>query len=233
MKTMISVRVDDAEVRRALKALPEKARQSAQRKGMRAALTPVRDALRSAWSAQPRRRTGKHTEAIVKATVTDARRGRGGTVVGKVGVNYKLGGTRSKQRIWHLLEAGFRHFGSSKAYAPRSRTVRAQAEARQKLYREAFNAAVKTNPGRSRNAKQAQWAALRAVTARAKQLFPELAATETQRRTGNKIRRAFAGRVAGLGISRRIGRAMLNQAMRDMAGHTLAAIKAGLRKGAA
>lgn len=235
MKSLITAKVDTRELQKVLASLPEKVRQSVQRRGMRQALNPVRDALRQGWARQPRRRTGKHTAAIVDATVTDVRRGRGGTVVGKVGVNYKIGGTRSKQRIWHLLEAGFRHFGSSKAYAPRGAKVREQAKARSKFFREAFNQAMAANPGRSKAAKAGQAAMLRAASTRARQLFPELAASNLQRGgLARTLRRAAAKRVHGLGISARIGRAKLQETTSRAAAETLSFIDKHLKgKGAA
>lgn len=224
------MRVHTRELQQRLATLPFKVQQSVQRRGMRKALAPMRDALRQGWAAQPRRRTGTHTAAIVKTTVTDVRRGRGSTIVGKVGVNYRLGGTRSKQRIWHLLEAGFRHYGNSKAYRNRGAEINRQAAARQKLWQAAWAEAMAGFPGNSRAAKQGQWATLRAATRRARQLFPELFAHEDSRRgLARTLRQATARRVPGLRISERIGRSMLQRTMQAAASESLALIDKHLK----
>ena len=110
----------DAEVRKALAALPSNLSQRVRKKGMRTALRPVREDLRRIWRSASFRGKPTHRRAIANATRIDVRR-RGSSsaavVVGEAGVVYgKKGGARAKgmQRVWHLLEDGFRHVGSSR-----------------------------------------------------------------------------------------------------------------------
>jgi hypothetical protein len=104
------------DLRKALKNLPPKVQEAILKKSMRAAMQPTRDDLRKAWLAASFRGKPPHRVAIADATRIDVRRGppKSGQIVGRVGVDYKAS---SKARVWHLLEAGFRHFADRKVYA--------------------------------------------------------------------------------------------------------------------
>jgi hypothetical protein len=112
--------VSDTEVRKALAALPSSLSQRVRKKGMRTALRPVREDLRRIWRSANFRGKPTHRRAIADATKIDVRRrgsGSAAVIVGEAGVVYgKKGGARAKgrQRIWHLLEDGFRHVASNR-----------------------------------------------------------------------------------------------------------------------
>jgi hypothetical protein len=116
----IRYKVDDAEVRKALAALPGNLSQRVRKKGMRTALAPVREDLRRIWRSASFRGKPTHRRAIANATRIDVRRRGSGSraiVVGEAGVVYgKKGGSRAAgmQRVWHLLEDGFRHVASNR-----------------------------------------------------------------------------------------------------------------------
>lgn len=105
-------RVDDAEVRAVLEQLPKRIANNVRKRGMRKPLAKVRDGLRRLWRSAKFRGKAPHRKAIAAATRIDIRRGQRGIIRGIVGVQYgKKGGARAKgrQRVYHLLEGGFKH----------------------------------------------------------------------------------------------------------------------------
>ena len=123
-KVTMKTQFRDGNVRAALARLGPKVAQNVMKRSMRKALDPVRVALRQTWVAAGYKGKPLHRRAIDKATRIDVRRAGGGVhagITGRVGVMYgKGGGTGAggRQKIWHLLEAGFRHYAKgSKAYA--------------------------------------------------------------------------------------------------------------------
>jgi len=121
--TMTS-QLDAKELRAALKGLPPKVQQSVLKSGMRKALAPLRDELRKEWKAARFKGTGVFRKAIASATTVDVRRkGSGVTapIVASVGVKYGYMLAGGKQKVWHLLEAGFSRYpkgeNATKAYA--------------------------------------------------------------------------------------------------------------------
>lgn len=138
VKVTSTLRADD--VKRALRGLPAKVQERVLRKGMRRGMKPMQDALRRAWTAAPYKGKPTHRKAIAAATLVDARRsGRGTEIVGRTGVMYgRKGGARAKgrQRVWHLLENGFRRFVGSNAYRPYSAAASADRDGYRKFVRE-------------------------------------------------------------------------------------------------
>lgn len=110
------VTLQDAEARKILAQLPATVSEAVRKAAMRKALLPVRTALRSSWRGASTKHRGRHLAAIAAATQIEVKRfGRAGpdaVVRGKVGVVYgERGGKKAagRQRLWHLLEGGFRH----------------------------------------------------------------------------------------------------------------------------
>lgn len=120
MNTAIKIKVDDAALRKMLATLAPEVNEQVRKKGARKALNPFLATLRGLWrNTAFRRGKGLHRKAIASATRVDIR--RGGSGVGsplqiRMGVQYgHKGGARAKrrQRVWHLLENGFRHHGGT------------------------------------------------------------------------------------------------------------------------
>lgn len=104
--------VADQEVRRALERLPKQMANNVRKRGMRKPLMKVRDDLRRLWRKAKFRGKSPHRRAIASSTRIDIRRVQHGNIRGIVGVHYgKKGGARAagRQRIYHLLESGFKH----------------------------------------------------------------------------------------------------------------------------
>lgn len=114
--------LDAKEVRRALAALPPKLNERVRKKAIRSVFGPARKSLRNAWRSAPLR-GGKalHRKAIASATkLVVRRRGSGpeAPTVFTLGVQYGFkGGSKAKgrQRIYHLLENGFKHISGTRA----------------------------------------------------------------------------------------------------------------------
>lgn len=111
----VKFKLDAKEVERALAALPPKLNEKVRKRAIRGVLTPARKALRQAWRSAPFRGKALHRKAIASATKLDVRRrgsGPSAPTMFSLGVQYgRKGGAAAKgrQRVWHLLENGFRH----------------------------------------------------------------------------------------------------------------------------
>jgi len=109
---MFRYTVSDAELRDTLAKLPQRMVTNVRKRGMRKPLTKVRADLRALWRKAKFRGKAPHRKAIAAATRIDIRRVKGNSIRGIVGVQYgKKGGARAsgRQRIYHLLESGFKH----------------------------------------------------------------------------------------------------------------------------
>lgn len=116
MSSIVKIHLDDAKLRRVLADLSPKLNEQVRKKGARAALGPFLKTLRGLWTSAAFRGKPTHRRAIASATRVDIRRKGSGPSVPlqiRMGVQYgrKAGGARAKgrQRIWHLLENGFKH----------------------------------------------------------------------------------------------------------------------------
>lgn len=113
--SVIKFKLDAKKVERALAALPPKLNERVRKKAIRKAMNPARKALQQLWRSAPYRGKALHRKAIASATKLDVRRrGRGpaAATMFALGVQYgRKGGAAAKgrQRVWHLLERGFKH----------------------------------------------------------------------------------------------------------------------------
>ena len=111
----IKVTVDDKALRETLARLPDRLNERARKNGARRALAPFAKSLGRIWASSRYRGKATHRKAIQAAAQMDVRRLGGGPLAplrSQVGIRYgSKGGARAKgrQRVWHLLEAGFRH----------------------------------------------------------------------------------------------------------------------------
>ena len=220
-----SLRSDD--LRRKLEGLEPKVRQAILKRSMRAALAPMRDQLRSTWSAAKYRGKDPHRQAIARNTVIDVRRsGPAGSmqVVGRVGVTYK-GGTL--QRIWHLLEHGFKHYakGAKGAYQNLSKPQRDERTE----YR-AFMANARKGIFKAKGITPRQRGQLMKQSAEAaREQFPGYVAARTERRAQRK--QATASRIRGSWRSKAVVQALLGAAVSRMRAEALRAADVALKGG--
>ena len=118
---MIRVRVDTAKTQKVLSALPRNLSESVRKKAIRKAFQPYVKTLRQAWRSAMYRGKDTHRKAIAAATklASPKRMGSGdtATIRAQMGIQYGYKGgakARGRQRIYHLLEGGFRHKASGK-----------------------------------------------------------------------------------------------------------------------
>jgi len=129
-RNQVRLTVDDRAVREALAKLPERLNERARKNGIRRAMSPHARALKAVATSAPGRGRKLHRRAIASATKFDVRRGGVGPtapLVVRLGVQYgRKGGARAKgrQRVFHLLEGGFRHYGSSGRYTNKGKAGR-------------------------------------------------------------------------------------------------------------
>jgi len=120
VSTAVKITVDSAEVRKTMAQLPMKLNESVRKKAIRKVFQPAVKELRQIWRSAPYRGKPIHRRAISSATkLLPPKRtaGPGSPISIVVGVQYgRKGGSRAKgrQRIWHLLENGFKHKASGK-----------------------------------------------------------------------------------------------------------------------
>lgn len=111
----IQVKVNDRQLRETLEKLAPRLNERARKTGARRALAPYVKQIAALWQAAPYKGKPLHRRAIASATQLDVRRVGSGPLAplrARIGVRYgRKGGARAKgrQRVWHLLEAGFRH----------------------------------------------------------------------------------------------------------------------------
>jgi hypothetical protein len=115
--TQINFAVDNSAVATALGRLTAELNEKARRTGIRRALRPFVAELRNVVGNGPYRGKKLHRKAMASATGIVIKRGGAGPqakLIAQLGVRYgKKGGTvaRGRQRIFHLLEQGYRHGG--------------------------------------------------------------------------------------------------------------------------
>ncbi len=115
---MIKWTVEDRDVMRTLRALPPKLNEQVRKKSIRAAAKPYIAKLKAAWRAERFGGKGKVRRAIASTTKLDGPKRRGGGNLAPltfgIGVDYAGKSGKGRQRIWHLLESGFRHKGANR-----------------------------------------------------------------------------------------------------------------------
>lgn len=226
-----TLQADD--LKAALKGLAPKVQQSVLRKGMRRGLEPMKKAIAGEWRRARYRGRPLHRYAIAFATQTDARRRGGGVsapIVGRVGIRYgRKGGAMAKgrQKIWHLLEAGFARYpkgsGAYRAYSP------AVAEERT-----AYRAAVKAAQDemfRRKLPKAQRKEAMRATYAGLREQFPEFVSERQQRADSRKALKAIAANVVvkpGRWITKHVVRRMMSETLQAVRRETLQAAREAL-----
>jgi hypothetical protein len=120
VSSALKITVDSKELRKTLERLPANLNERVRKKGARKALAPLTKEMAALWRSASYRGKGTHRRAIAAATQLDIRR-LGGTATAplrsRIGVRYgRKGGARAKgrQRVYHLLELGFRHKAAGK-----------------------------------------------------------------------------------------------------------------------
>lgn len=235
-QTTITTTLQADDLKAALKRLPANVQQSVLRKGMRRGLKPMEKALQDEWRRARYKGRPLHRYAISFATQSDARRrGSGMTapIVGRVGVRYGGKGgalAKGRQKIWHLLEAGFaRYPRKSGAYKNFSPEVAAE--------RVAYGAAVKagrTDIFKQKLPKGKKKEAMRAMYAGLREQFPAFVAERQARADSRSKVRAIAANMvvkAGAWISKKTVRRMMSQTLQAVRSETLAAAAAALKGG--
>lgn len=225
-KVTIKTKFVDHNVRKALQQLGPKVAQNVMKRSMRKALDPMRKALRQTWLSANYRGYPWHRQEIANATKVDVRRGGGGTsapILGRVGVMYgKSAGANAsgRQKIWHLLEGGFRHFGGkSSAYKNFSSTARAE--------RDNYRAIIKQNrPAALKAPKTERAARMRAVFAAARDAAPTFV-VERDIRSRNRAS-SQSKQIAGSGRSRKVVERLMQKTMQNLRDYILLEAKAAL-----
>lgn len=115
---LLRIRVDSAAVRQALTKLPPRLNEAVRKRAARKVFRPYVRELATKWlTANFRGPSAKHRLAISAATELDVRRmgsGPEAPIRARLGVRYgrkaKANGlTKGRQKVFHLLESGFRH----------------------------------------------------------------------------------------------------------------------------
>ena len=226
VRLISTLQADD--VKAALRGLAPKVQERVVKKGMRRGMKPMQEALRQAWRSANYRGKDTHRRAIAAATLTDARRsGRGTEIVGKVGVMYgRKGGATAKgrQRIWHLLEGGFRRFNQGSAYANFSKGSQSDRAGYRKFVTENRKSIMAEGLP-----KQMRSDALRAMYADARTKFSiYVSERETRKESRSKSQIAM---MLGSYRSKMVVRFMLFATMRKVRDEVLEAARAALLGG--
>jgi hypothetical protein len=127
---VIKFTADSSSAQAVLNGLPRALSESIRKKAIRAALQPYVKTLRQKWQSSPYRGKAPHRKAIAAATQLSSpkRIGSGdtATIRASLGVQYgRKGGAkaRGRQRVYHLLEQGFRHVASGRSIAGANRSL--------------------------------------------------------------------------------------------------------------
>lgn len=226
--TSVTVRTQfvDINVRAALRGLGDRVAQNVIKRSMRKALDPIRTQLKATWLSANYRGKPLHRKAIASATKIDIRRNGAGptaAITGRVGVMYGKGGgvgAGGRQKIWHLLEAGFRHYAKgSKAYANFSKGV--------KVEQQTYQAIIKKNrPEALKAPKSERSNRLRAVFSAARVAAPSFVAERSARSSARKG--LSAKQITGAWRSKAIVNRMLPDATHKLRDYILQACKEAL-----
>jgi hypothetical protein len=127
---VIKFTADSSSAQAVLNGLPRALSESIRKKAIRAALQPYVKTLRQKWQSSSYRGKAPHRKAIAAATQLSSpkRIGSGdtATIRAALGVQYgRKGGAkaRGRQRVYHLLEQGFRHVASGRSIAGANRSL--------------------------------------------------------------------------------------------------------------
>lgn len=126
-------------LKEALSKLPEKVSESVRKKGIRKGANPFVKDLRKLWRSAKYKGRRPHRRAIGHAIVLDGpkRAGKGPSAPLRfsIGVDYASKRAQKKQRIYHLLESGFRHVGSKSKIRGAKRSLKWSRSNQKKLAR--------------------------------------------------------------------------------------------------
>ena len=226
--TGVTVRTQfvDINVRAALRGLGDRVAQNVIKRSMRKALEPIRSQLKTTWLGAAYRGKPLHRKAIASATKMDIRRNGAGptaAITGRVGVMYGKGGgvgAGGRQKIWHLLEAGYRHYAKgSKAYANFSKGVQVEQQTYQAIIKQNRPEALKAPKSERSNR-------LRAVFSAARVAAPAFVAERTARASARKG--ASSKQITGAWRSRAVIARMLPDATHKLRDYILQACKEAL-----
>jgi hypothetical protein len=143
--TAVKIKLEDAELRRTLERLPMNVNEALRKRVFRKVLKPYVGDLGRKWlMARFRGPSMKHRLAISAATeMTSPRRmhGQAGVIAAQIGVRYGRKAKNSsvakgRQRVFHLLESGFKHKASGGRVAGRFISYRWALFNVQKIMRE-------------------------------------------------------------------------------------------------
>lgn len=232
--TVVKFTVDSSTARKLLGQLPRQMNDRVRKKAIRNALAPVRDDLRKLWKSAIFRGKAPHRKAIASATQYDVRRGRNGTIIAEVGVKYGGAGgkaAKGRQRVWHLLEHGFRHAGSgsSNAYSNVSMELRRSRDERMSWVKAKRKSIFEQVRGNSFQAKTERRKAMKAMYAQAREQWAELASYQDKRRARVKQAMASASRIAGRKISSSYVVRNMQRIMEDISTRIIKEAKEALR----
>jgi hypothetical protein len=231
--TNVKVYVDDKEVRKTLGMLSVSLGERVRKKGARKALGTVRNKLQALWLSAMYRGKSPHRKAIAKATKVDVRRNGktpGSPIIAEVGVVYgaKGGkGAKGRQRIWHLLEHGFRSHGSSNVYSNAPTNLREAVRERRSWIQAKRKEIFATIKGGKFEAKRARSKAMKEMYAAAREQWADVATYQGQKReTIERSKAAGSGRlIPGSKRSTRFIAANFQAIMNDISASVLAEAK--------
>lgn len=226
---VLSIKIDDRQLRETLAKLPAQLNERARKTGARKALRPYVVSLGNIWRSARYRGKATHRTAIQSATQLDVRRLGSGPLAPirtQIGVRYgSKGGARAKgrQRVYHLLELGFRHHGKgSNFYSNVPPHLLNQRDARRTFVKVQRDQIWKDNPGNSRQARAARSAAMFAMYGEARERFKELTEFTANKKTAMNAARGSAKMIPGAMRSYRWARRVLPSAMAALTAQTLA-----------
>lgn len=225
--TAMRVTVDDKALRAMLAKLPEKLNEQARKKGARKALRPFVKQLANIWRAATYRGKPTHRKAIASAAQLDVRRMGGGPTApirSQIGIRYGTkGGAKAKgrQRVYHLLELGYRHYGKgSKFYSSTPAHLVQQRDSRREFVKLRRTEIFKANPGNSIASRRARSGAMYAMYGEARAMFPDL--HDYTSRKKNEMRKAGSAKtIPGAFRSLRWAQASIQSAMDALASETM------------
>jgi hypothetical protein len=126
--TKVKVTVNKVEAARLLERLPARVAENVRRRAIRTATKPYIKTLATVWRTANYDGTGIHRRAIASAVKLDGPKrmgaGPGARLMFEIGVDYAAKRARHRQKIWHLLEGGFRHKASGKRVPGSYRSLR-------------------------------------------------------------------------------------------------------------
>lgn len=232
--TVVKFTVDSASARQALAGMSRQLGERVRKKAIRNALAPVRDDLRKLWKSAIFRGKSPHRKAIASATHYDVRRGKNGNIIAQVGVKYGGAGGKSakgRQRVWHLLEHGFRHAGSgsSNAYSNVSMELRRSRDERMAWVRGQRRSIFERVRGNSFQAKTERRNAMKAMYSQARAQWAELASYQDKRRERVRAAMSSASMISGRKISSSYVLRNMKRIMEDISARILKEAKESLR----